>query len=366
MPKEYFLVLAISGLTSFLATPWLRRMAIALNITDRPSGRKVHTHPIPYLGGLAFHASTTAALLYVFLFAPYILDVQISLSQLWVLYGVAMGFQLLGVVDDVLNVSPTVKLTIQTVLALILTQGGFLIDEISSPLGGAIPLGWLGWAVSVLWILTIVNAINFIDGLDGLAAGIVFFAALANFVIALHPWQNFVCLISLILMGATVGFLPYNFSPAKIFMGDAGSLYLGAILAGSSLVTNMKGATVMSLSLPLVILSIPLLDTVLTVVRRGKRGMNLFKADREHVHHRLLRLGFTDRQAVLSVYGLCFLLAMSAVLADQLPEQFKLLFMFVFLAAVGWGFMIFSAIERRVIGDQSATVSSEARHKAER
>ncbi|MGC9328378.1 MAG: MraY family glycosyltransferase, partial [Candidatus Hinthialibacter sp.] len=151
-------------------------------------------------------------------------------------------------------------------------------------------------------------------------------------------------------MGATIGFLPFNFSPAKIFMGDAGSLYLGVLLAGSSLVSNTKGATVMSLSLPLVILTIPLLDALLTVVRRGKRGMNLFAADREHVHHRLLRLGFNVRQSVLSLYGLCFLLAMAAVLADQLPEQFKMLFLFVFFAAVWWGFLVFSAIERRVIG----------------
>ncbi|MBN2329026.1 MAG: undecaprenyl/decaprenyl-phosphate alpha-N-acetylglucosaminyl 1-phosphate transferase [Candidatus Omnitrophica bacterium] len=353
-------ILILSGLASLLTTPLLRRMAIALDITDKPSNRKVHDQPIPYLGGLAFHFSMTAALLYVFWKAPYILDAQISSQQLLALYGVAMGFQLLGVVDDARPVSPKIKLLIQTILAVILVRSGFVIEQVSNPFGGAIPFGWIGGLASVLWILTIVNAINFIDGLDGLAAGIVFFAALANFLIALYPWQNFVCLISLVLMGATIGFLPYNFSPAKIFMGDAGSLYLGVLLAGSSLVSNTKGATVMSLSLPLVILSIPLLDALLTVVRRGKRGMNLFTADRGHVHHRLLRLGFNVRQSVLSIYGLCFLLAMTAVLADQLPDPFKMVFIFVFFAAVWWGFLIFSAIESRVIGKNDSTLNAES------
>lgn len=363
MPNEYLFVFLLSVAASLAATPLLRRLAIRLNIADRPSSRKIHAHPIPYLGGLAFHFSLTAALLYLFCRAPYVLDVQISSSQLLTFYCAAMGFQLLGVVDDARPVPARVKLLFQAILAVFLVSAGFRIEQISSPFGGAIPLGFMGGVVSVFWILTIVNAINFIDGLDGLAAGIVFFAALANFTIALHPWQNFVCLISLTLMGATLGFLPYNFSPAKIFMGDAGSMYLGVLLAGSSLMSNTKGATVMSLSLPLVILSIPLLDTVLAVIRRGKRGMNFFTADREHLHHRLLRMGFTDRQAVLSIYGLCFLLSMSAILADQLPDRYKILFIFVFLAAVGWGYMIYSAVERRVIegGNSSAVESTNKR-----
>ncbi|HXK95982.1 MAG TPA: MraY family glycosyltransferase, partial [bacterium] len=252
------------------------------------------------------------------------------------------------------------KLAAQTLLSVWLVSSGYTIDEMTSPFGGKIPMGGLGWILSVLWILTIVNAINFIDGLDGLAAGVVFFAAMAHFLIALHPWQNFICLISLALMGATLGFLPYNFSPARIFMGDAGSLYLGALLAGTSLISNTKGATVMSLALPLVVLSIPLVDTVLTVIRRGRRGFNFFTADRGHIHHRLLQLGFTVRQAVLCVYGLSFLLSMSAVLAAQLPNRYTLLFIAVFLAAVVWGLAVFSAVERRVNRSGPAASSGSA------
>lgn len=355
MPTEYLYLLVISFAASAASTPLLCKMAIKLDITDHPSDRKVHAKPIPYLGGIAFFIAVSCSILYVFLFIPYMLDVQVSLTQLLVLYFVSMAFLILGIVDDALSVQPGTKLVVQAILSLILVSAGFGVNQITSPFGGVIPLGWLGWLISMVWILTIVNAINFIDGLDGLAAGIVFFAALANFGIALQPWQHFVCMISIMLMGATLGFLPYNFSPARIFMGDAGSLYLGSLLAGVSLISNTKGATVMSLSLPLVILSIPLLDTLLTVIRRGKRGFHLFKADREHIHHRLLRLGFTDRQAVLFLYGLCFLLSISALLAAKLPDQYTFLFILVFLAAIAWGMIAFSAMEERIVSNDDET-----------
>ncbi len=349
MPIEYWYILAISFITALVTTPILRRFALYLNITDTPSDRKVHAYPMPYLGGLAFHTSMSAVLFYSFLFAPYIISGGEFLNRLMILYTISTIFLLVGIIDDIHSIPAAAKLFIQLILSSIIVSSGFSITHMSSPFGGTIELGWMGHVISVLWILTIVNAINFIDGLDGLAAGIVFFAALANLLIALNPWQNFVCLTSLILMGATLGFLPYNFSPAKIFMGDAGSLFLGVLLAGSALESNVKSATMMSLSLPLVILSIPLMDTVLTVVRRGRKGRRFFTADREHIHHRLIRLGFSDKQAVLFIYGLCFLLSMSAVLAAQLPNRYSFLFIFVFLAAAAWGLIVFKAFERRVI-----------------
>ncbi len=349
MPQEYWILFLISFMTSWLTTPLFRRLALALRITDQPSARKVHTEPIPYLGGLAFHAAVTAGLVALLFVMPHVLLNNEVKYQLLLLYAVASAFQLMGVLDDVFSLPAPIKLVWQTLLTLVLVSNGFVIDQISNPFGGVIPLGWLGVVLSVLWILTIVNAINFIDGLDGLAAGIVFFAAFANLVIALYPWQNFICLVSILLMGCTLGFLPYNFSPARIFMGDAGSLYLGVLLGGSALVSNVKGATVMSLALPLVILFIPLLDTMLTVIRRGSRGLHLFTADREHIHHRLLRLGYTDRQVVLFVYGICLLLAFSAILAAQLPTQYSILFIFVFLAAVFMGLLVFNNIENRLV-----------------
>lgn len=357
MPIEYVVIFMVSFAASLAAMPLCRRLALWFDVTDRPSARKVHKEPVPYLGGMAFHAATTAALLYAALGAPYLLAAQDIHFDWLALYFVAFGFHLLGLIDDAANLPASLKMAVQTVLAAILVHHGFTISHMTSPFGGTLPLGWMGSVISVFWILTIVNAINFIDGLDGLAAGVVFFAALANFMIALDPWQHFVCVISLTLMGACLGFLPFNFSPAKIFMGDAGSMYLGVMLAGGSLASNVKGATVMSLALPLVILSIPLIDALLTVLRRGRQGRHLFAADREHIHHRLLRLGFSDRQSVAFLYGLCFLLSMAAVLASKLPPNYAFLFIFVFLAAVAWVYLVFRAFERRVIGDASATQS---------
>ena len=349
MSTEYVILFICSFLTAVLTAPVFRTIAIKLDITDKPAERKIHNHPVPYLGGLSFHAAMSAGFIYILWGVPYLFDDPQNAHRFFILYWVATGFLVLGVLDDILFLAPTKKLLVEIILSLILVRSGFSISQVTSPFGGVIPVGWFGDFLSIFWILTIVNAINFIDGLDGLAGGVVFFAALANFMIALSPWQHFICMISIILMGGVLGFLPYNFSRKKIFMGDAGSLFLGVLIAGSSLASNVKGATLMSLSLPLVILAIPLMDTVLTVIRRGKAGIHLFQADREHIHHRLLRLGFSDRQAVGFLYGLCFLLAMAAVLASRLPNQYTFLFIVVFFAAILWGLIVFNAFERRLI-----------------
>ncbi len=361
MPYEYVYLFLVGSITSFIATPFFRKLALSLNITDHPSDRKIHRQPVPYLGGLSFHCVFSVGLLFLFLFMPYTLGQTDTLNHLILLYLIATAFLILGIIDDIYSISASIKLVIQSLLCIILVAFGFSITQMTSPFGGIIPLGWFGTIVSFFWILTIVNAINFIDGLDGLAGGVVFFAALANLLISLFEWQNYICLVSLLLMAGVLGFLPFNFSSKKkIFMGDAGSLYLGVWLAGSSLESNVKSSTVMSLSLPLVILSIPLLDALLTIVRRGRKGRHFFKADREHIHHRIIRLGFSDLQAVCFLYGLCFLLSMSAVLAAQLPNRYSFLFIFVFLAAITWGLIVFNAFENRLIGSQSITPASES------
>lgn len=349
MPKEYIIILLVSFTASLISTPLFMRLALKLDVIDRPAGRKTHARPTPYLGGMAFHAAMTAALLYAGYGAPYLLADGGVLHDWLALYLGAACFHALGIIDDVYSLPAAPKFFAQAAVAGGMTAAGFTIPQMTSPFGGTLALGWMGGVLSVFWILTIVNAINFIDGMDGLAGGVVFFAALANLIVALDPLQHLICLVSLGVMGGVLGFLPYNFAPARIFMGDAGSLYLGALLAGSSLASNVKGATVMTLSLPLVILSIPLIDASLTVIRRGRRGGDFFTADREHIHHRLLRLGFSARQAVLYLYGLCFLFSMSAVLASKLPTRYAFIFILVFFAAVAWGYTVFRAFEHRVI-----------------
>ncbi|MFH1742547.1 MAG: MraY family glycosyltransferase, partial [bacterium] len=162
------------------------------------------------------------------------------------------------------------------------------------------------------------------------------------------PWQGFVSVVSLILIGSTLGFLPYNLYPAKIFMGDAGSLYLGVLLGASAIESSVKSTTVVSLLVPLVALLLPLMDTGLAVIRRSQRGQHPFAPDREHIHHRLLRLGLSHRQAVLLLHALCLLLAGSAYLSSRLPNHLSVLFLLVLTGAVFWGFWVFSFLERRI------------------
>lgn len=349
LPLTYWKILTLSFVVALFSTPVWMLLARILGAVDRPTGRKAHHRPVPYLGGMSFHASFAAVLVYVTWRCPFLIE-NSAWQFKWIMLFVVSSFVLiLGIYDDLRGVSPQMKLAGQIVVAFLLVGCGFRFEEVTSPLGGGtIHLGFWGWILSVFWIVMIANAVNLVDGLDGLAAGVVFFAACSILAISLSPWQGFVGIVSLVLIGSTLGFLPYNFYPARIFMGDAGSLYLGVLLGASAIESSVKSTTVVSLLFPLVALLIPLLDTGLAVIRRSWRGQHLFTADREHIHHRLLRLGLSHRQAVLSLHGLCLLLAASAYLGSRLPNHLTILFLSVIAGTVVWGFWVFSFLERRI------------------
>ncbi|HPA48282.1 MAG TPA: MraY family glycosyltransferase [bacterium] len=349
LPRTYWEIAVLSFLVAVVTTPVWIVLAKALGAVDRPVARKVHDRPIPYLGGLAFHASYAAVFLYVIYQCPFLLESPAWLQK-WVVLFVGGTFILLvGIYDDLRGMAPKWKLLAQVLVALFLVAFGFRFELVTNPFGGGqVSLGAAGWILSVFWIVGIANAINLVDGLDGLAAGVVFFAACANLAIALSPWQGFVSLISLILVGTTLGFLPYNFHPAKIFMGDAGALYLGFLLGASAIENSVKSTTVVSLLFPLVALLLPILDTGLAVIRRSRRGQHPFAPDREHIHHRLLQLGLSHRHAVLLLHGLCLLLAVSAYLGSRLPNHLTILFLTVFGGTVMWGFWVFAYLDRRI------------------
>ena len=349
LPQTYWEILALSFIPAFLSTPIWIALARVLGAVDRPMGRKIHPRPIPYLGGLSFHASFAAVLVYVTWRCPFLVESPAWQFKWVMLFVCSTAVLLLGIYDDLRSMTPYTKLTCQILLAFLLVGCGFRFEEVTNPLGGGkIHLSVVGWVLSAFWIVMIANAVNLVDGLDGLAAGVVLIAACSNLAISLSPWQGFVGLVSLVLIGSTLGFLPYNFYPARIFMGDAGSLYLGFLLGASAIESSVKSTTVVSLLFPLVALLLPLLDTGLAVVRRSRRGRHLFTADREHIHHRLLRLGLSHRQAVLSLHGLCLLLAASAYLGSRLPNHLTILFLSVIAGTVMWGFWVFSFLERRI------------------
>ena len=219
-----------------------------------------------------------------------------------------------GVVDDVKGVRAAYKLAVQIVVAVIAFTAGFRIDAVHVPLFGALSMGVFALPVTVFWIVGITNAVNLIDGLDGLAAGVVFFAAGTNFAVAWISTNVFVAVLMAAVMGALIAFLFYNFNPARIFMGDSGSYFLGFVLAATSLTgASHKASTAVSLLVPIVALGVPIFDTLFSMVRRMLERRPLFSPDRGHIHHRLLDMGITHRRAVMILYGVSVTMTIAAI-----------------------------------------------------
>ncbi len=315
----YFGAFLLSFLAAALATPVVRAAALRLGWVDAPDARKVHEKAVPRVGGLAI-----AFAYFLPIFAVLMLDnrVQDALAgRLWQVAGLAVGGVLivaLGLWDDLRGLNAPKKFAVQIAVAVLCWSiFEFRIERIANPFGDPIELGWFGLPVTVLWFVAVVNAINLIDGLDGLASGVSLIASLTLFVLAIL-WPNPVAgLSSIALSGALLGFLLYNFNPASIFMGDSGSLFLGFILASTGMIGSTKSRTIVAILVPIIALGVPFADTALAVVRRVLAGKSPFAADRGHVHHRLLALGFSHRTAVLILYGACVACALLALALVQ-------------------------------------------------
>ncbi|MGD0678768.1 MAG: MraY family glycosyltransferase [Polyangiaceae bacterium] len=288
-----------------LLTPAVRRAALAAGAVDEPGARRVHARRVPRMGGIAIVFGFFAPLLA--LFALHTGAALLFFANLRITLGLIVGAGLvvgIGLLDDIRVVGAKQKLGVQTAAALVAYACGMRIEAIYLPWLGAIHLGWLALPATIAWVVGIVNAINLIDGLDGLAAGVCFFACLTNFAISLLTGNVFIQLITASLGGALVGFLFHNFNPARIFMGDSGSMFLGFILGCSSLLGagTQKSPTLIGIMVPVLALGLPITDLLLTVVRRFVARRSLFSADRGHIHHRLLDRGLTHRRAVLALY----------------------------------------------------------------
>ena len=322
---KYLIFFLIAAVISFLSTPLIRLLAQKLRILDIPSERKIHKSPVPLLGGIpifaAFNLTMSAGILFNFEYLKTFTATQwisIFLSELIIL-GV-------GIYDDVKKVKPRTKFLFQLLAGMLLVLFGFGITYITNPFSGAIiNLGFLGIPLTILWVVGITNALNLVDGLDGLAAGTSLIACIAIFGISFIHQNIAIALTSLVLAGSILGFLRYNFHPAKIFLGDSGSLLLGFLLAVLSLKGSSKGATLISVLAPILALGLPIMDTLLAMLRRflksvnlidyanGNRekstifikGFSMFKPDKDHIHHRILRFGFSHQGAVIFFYGIC-------------------------------------------------------------
>ena len=317
--RSYTAAFVMALALAALLTPVVLKLALRFGAVATPGGRHLHQKQIPRLGGVAIAVSTLVPLVVLALLNTTMADFagQNKLKALGLLLG-SLLLCAVGALDDIRTVSARNKLLVQLAAAGIACAFGFRIQTVYLPYLGIVEMGVFAVPVTMVWIIGITNAVNLIDGLDGLAAGVVFFAAATNFVVAMvgldTPNQALTALLMAALMGALIGFLFYNFNPARIFMGDSGSYFLGFVLATSSLLAPMqKTSTTVALLVPMVALGVPIFDTLFSIVRRYFERRPVFSPDRGHIHHRLLEMGVTHRRAVLTLYGVSVALAVAAV-----------------------------------------------------
>ena len=353
---KYLFFFLISAGFSFVLTPFIRSFAKWANVYDLPSARKIHKKPVPPLGGVAiFIAFNLTIIIGVILNDSYLNSSLFSRWQALLLCQIII--LALGVADDVLHLQPGVKFLIQIFVGVLVFVFGFGISVISNPFtGNIIHLGILSIPLTVIWLVGITNALNLVDGLDGLASGIAFIVCMTIGAIAYMNENSGIVFIALSLAGSIIGFLRYNFYPAKIFLGDSGSLLLGFLLAVISIQASSKGATLVAVLAPILALGFPIVDTLLSMIRRllqsihiidyptknGRfrtvffKGFSVFKADKDHTHHRLLRIGFSQRKAVVILYAICVALSILSLVSVAI----KHLNLVAFLGAIFVGFFI--------------------------
>lgn len=332
---DYVLAFVIAAGVALLVTPGVIFFAKKTGAMDAPDPRKVHKRPIPRIGGLGIYLAFMAAMITIVNEVPVEPDVAFELT------GLGIGgslIVLLGLIDDYKNLPAKVKLLGQIIAACVLVIGfDVRIDFITDPFGDYLFLEWFAIPATVFWIVGLTNTVNLIDGLDGLAAGVSCIAATTIFLVALQQDIMVVAVFCAAIAGAAIGFLYYNFNPARIFMGDSGSMFFGYMLAGISVIGAVKSAATIALIVPILALGLPILDTTFAIIRRYRGGVPIFKPDKGHLHHRLLDLGFTQRQAVLLMYVISALLGLSAVALTEVSSQFAILIVCVVVFVVLFG-----------------------------
>ncbi len=322
MPEKLYHLIAFLVSTVFVlwTTPIVKTIGIKSGRVDKPSERKIHQRPMVRLGGVSIFAATIAALLIVWGLGGFgILPTQ----KEWEVWGVTLGgcaFFLIGLADDLFNLSPLTRLLMQVIVATVAWSMGVHIDFLSIPFHGLVQMGWLSLPLTVIWLVGMANAINWIDGLDGLAAGVSGIAALVMLIVTLFMQQPAAALIAAALAGGTLGFLRYNFNPAQIFMGDGGAYFIGFTLAGVGVIGLVKSTAVTAVLLPYLILAVPIVDMSAVILARLRHGKSPFVADKRHLHHRLLQAGLSQRLVVLFIYSLTLWVGSLAVALVGIPS----------------------------------------------
>lgn len=319
-----YLAIAVAFIASIIFTPLVRKLAFRIGAVDQPNYRKVHMSIMPRIGGLAIFGSFIIG---------YVLLRPEDTHATGILVG-AVIIILTGFLDDMLEITAKAKYIGQLAAALVVvTWGGLQIDFINLPFGGQLEFGYLSIPITIIWIVGITNAINFIDGLDGLAAGVSSIALVTLAIMAIIMGNPFVVAVASILAASSLGFLVFNFYPAKIFMGDTGALFLGYMISVLALL-GFKNVAVVSLVIPVIMLGVPISDTFFAIVRRIRMKQKISSPDKSHLHHCLLNSGFSHRQAVLIIYTLAALFGLAAILFSQATVWGSILLVIVMLLAI--------------------------------
>ncbi len=339
MFSNYILPLLVSFVIAFVATPIVRKIAIKVGAVDVPKdNRRMHKEPMPFLGGVAIYI---AVMLGFLIFMP----LKSSTTIAFMLGGTLI--MLTGLVDDFMDLSPKKKLILQFLAGLILVLGGVTIRTLTIPfpifgVEGVVQLSkWISIPITLFWIVGITNTINLIDGLDGLSAGVSAISSLTLMIVAYKLGYTHTVIISAIVAGSALGFLPYNFNPAKIFMGDAGALFLGFMLSAISIEGVMKSSAAIAIVVPIMILVIPIFDTMFAICRRLIKGQHPMKADKGHLHHRLLRHGYSQKKTVLILYSVSIIFGVISIATVKVNSERSVeIAVILFVAAIVYSILV--------------------------
>jgi UDP-GlcNAc:undecaprenyl-phosphate/decaprenyl-phosphate GlcNAc-1-phosphate transferase len=326
-----FVLSIIAAVISMAATPMVKKIATKVKAIDTPKdNRRIHKKPIPLLGGLAIYIS--------FLIGLFIKQGNITSEEMAIIVGatiIVAG----GILDDIREIRPMQKLMFQVVASICLILMGVKIQLITNPFSEAMAffdIGLFSVPITILWIIGVTNAINLIDGLDGLAGGISMIAALTILFIAVSQDRTSAAYLSAILCGGILGFLPYNFNPASIFMGDTGSQLLGFLLAAISIEGAIKSAATYAIVAPILLLGVPIFDTLFAMIRRKLNGKPIMQGDRGHLHHRLLDMGLSQRKTVVTMYIISALLGGIAIISTHISTMHSYFLLGLVTVLVVW------------------------------
>ena len=340
--QTYVVAFTVALAVAYFTTPWVKGMAIKAGALDAPDDRKVHKKPIPRMGGIAIYLGFVLAVL---------ASMHVSREIVGLLLGGTV-IMMVGIIDDMRQLSAKVKLLGQIAAAMVLVAFHIRIEWLTNPFGEMLYVDQFSVPLTILWVVGLTNTVNLIDGLDGLAAGVSTIASITILLVALQ--QNFwtVAILTAALAGAALGFLQHNFNPAKIFMGDTGSMFLGYMLAAVSILGTVKSAATIALVVPIMALGLPIMDTAFAILRRYRNGRPIFKPDKGHLHHRLLDLGLTQKQAVLLMYVISGCLGISAIALTEVNKFLGACIIIMLLAV--------SIVGARKIGILKNTDSAES------